>query len=252
MKVINDARDAIVTSLAKKILAKYEPGVIAVTGENGRELAQAGIALVMRGFRDVRTTSPYFPTHLAPIIAILGDARRGRGFWFWIQLIGNGIGIWLARRPYPELLIIECPSERHNEAGKILAIVKPQITLVVASSDARAYKASALVEALPSNGYGIVNGDSAGSLALERYTRAHVTTFGFGERCAMRITDYATRPEGISFMLTYADRQALVTMDGVRGKDYAYAAAAGACVGVAFGMNLPRIADALRAFTTKS
>ena len=95
-----------------------------------------------------------------------------------------------------------------------------------------------------------MNGDSSGARALERYTRAHVTTFGFGAECAMRITDFAVREGNASFMLGYAGRQALVTIEEAHDKECAYAAAAGACVGVAFGIGLARIADALRSFRT--
>ncbi len=245
---VTKKRDVFLASLAHAVLAKYEPGIIVITGETGRNLAQKAVCTIMRGFRDVRGTSHAFPPHLAPLVAIISGTEKGNGFFFWMTEIWRGIYALLHTQPYPELLILECPGKRHEDAQQFLAIARPQITLVVASSDERAYKASALVDALPSNGYGIVNGDSPGARTLERYTRAHVTSFGFSERCDMRVTDFATTTEGISFMLGYSGKQALVTIDGARDKEYAYAAAAGACVGVAFGLNLPRIVDALRSF----
>ncbi len=252
-------REAVLGALMRAILKRYEPGMLVVTGETSRNLALAAIDAVMRGFRHVRIAESGIPQDIAMPLAILGGRKRGEGFLFWLAVIWEGACAAFLETAYPELLMLECPAKRTDDAGKFLDIAKPQITLVTASTDERAYKAAPLVEALPSNGYGIVNGDSRGAKGLIRYTRAHVTSFGFEEGCDMHITEYAVRTSapggnkkllGISFMLEYAGKKAAVAIDDAFGREVAYAAASAACVGIAFGLNLPRIADSLRYFRT--
>ncbi len=250
-------REALLGALMRAIVGRYGPGILVVTGETSRDLALAAISAVMRGFRHVRVAESGIPQDIALPLAILGGRKRGTGFLFWIGVLWEGACAAFLETAYPELLMLECPAKRTDDAGRFLGVVKPQITLVTASGDERAYKAAPLVEALPSNGYGIVNGDSRGAKSLIRYTRAHVTSFGFDRECDMRIGEYAVRTSaaggnrkllGISFMLEYAGKKTSVMIDDAFGREVAYAAASAACVGIAFGQNLPRIADSLRYF----
>ncbi len=252
-------KEALLGALMRKVMERYQPGILVVTGETSRNLALAGIDTVMRGFRHVRIAESGIPQDIALPLAILGKRKSGEGFLFWLGVIWEGACAAFLETAYPELLMLECPAKRTDDAEKFLHAAKPQITLVTASSDERAYKAAPLVEALPSNGYGIVNGDSRGAKGLVRYTRAHVTSFGFEEGCDMRIAEYAVRTAaaggkkkllGISFMLEYAGKRVAVAIDDAFGREVAYAAASAACVGIAFGLNLPRIADSLRYFRT--
>ncbi len=82
-------------------------------------------------------------------------------------------------------------------------------------------------------------------------SRAHVMTFGFDKDVDVRVSNMENRadnarPLGMSFKLEYGGNVVPVRIDGVFGKAHAYAAAVAASVGIIFGMNLVRIAEALR------
>jgi UDP-N-acetylmuramoyl-tripeptide--D-alanyl-D-alanine ligase len=116
--------------------------------------------------------------------------------------------------------------------------------------DAVAREKSRLVEALPAVGFAILNYDDESVYEMRDRTRAHVITFGFGQGAEVRITNFENRmedgkPVGISMKLEYGGSFVPVRLDGVFGKAQAYAAAAAASVGLAFGMNLVRISEAL-------
>jgi UDP-N-acetylmuramoyl-tripeptide--D-alanyl-D-alanine ligase len=80
-----------------------------------------------------------------------------------------------------------------------------------------------------------------------------VLTFGFGETADVRISnlEYRTNqgePLGISFKLRHAGSTVPVKIDNCFGNATAYAAAAAAAVGLAFGMNLVRITETLSSY----
>jgi UDP-N-acetylmuramoyl-tripeptide--D-alanyl-D-alanine ligase len=75
-------------------------------------------------------------------------------------------------------------------------------------------------------------------------------TYGFSEGAIMQISNFevrmdAERPAGISFKLNYGGSFVPVRLDNCFGKVQAYAAAAAACVGITFGLNLVKTAEAL-------
>lgn len=259
-------RNRLVSFLAREIVRKYEPGIIAVTGAIGKTSAQEAIYAILRELRDVRTSSPEF-TNAAhgALLGIMGGWTRGSGFFFWLKAIASGSVTLLTAQPYPELLILEYNPEP-GFLRRMLDIARPQIAVVTAPAypiNGSVKNITSIIEAVPSNGCCIINHDDPAIFKLKECTRAHTMSFGFNEGAAMRITHleyraetpaYATRGKhlGISFKLEYEGNCVPVRLDGAFGKAPAYAIAAAACVGIAFGMNLVRIAEATHYYRAPS
>ena len=107
------------------------------------------------------------------------------------------------------------------------------------------------------SGLAILNGDENRVSIMQQKTRATALTFGFAENCDVRIIDFENKvenkdgvlkPIGITFKLGYEGAFVPVRINGTLGKAQAYAAAAAACVGLAFNMNLVDIAEQLIQF----
>jgi UDP-N-acetylmuramyl pentapeptide synthase len=243
--IIERLRERMVRNVAQRTMRKYGPGVIAIAGEEGKPIVREAVRAVLENVRSIRTGSARFGRNAVPL-AIISDESYGSGALFWIRTIAKAWWALVMRREYPELLILECAGKSHEDALRFLEFVSPQIVIVVASGDAASYGASPLVEALPSNGYGIIDCDGKGMKILGERTRAHVMPFGFADNAGMRIANFAERQDGVSFALEYAGKAVPVTIGGMRGKGVASACAAAACVGIAFGLNLPRIIGFLR------
>jgi UDP-N-acetylmuramoyl-tripeptide--D-alanyl-D-alanine ligase len=104
-----------------------------------------------------------------------------------------------------------------------------------------------LVEALPAEGVAILNLDDRHVAEMASRTSARVMTYGEGAAADVRIealvVDDEARPR---FRLVTADGKAEVALE-VRGRHQAGNAAAAAAVGLAAGMALPDVVDALEA-----
>ena len=162
---------------------------------------------------------------------------------------------------YPEILILEYAADRPGDIKYLLEIAKPQIAVVTAigeipvhvesysGPEALAREKTKLIEQLPTLGFAILNVDDSFVADMKSRTRSQVMTFGFSDTAQMKITGFENlsngEPAGIVFKLGYGGSFVPVKINGVFGKGHAYATVAAACVGLIFGMNLVKIAEAL-------
>ncbi len=200
--------------------------------------------------------------------------KRFKKLFFWIKVIFYGIFQLLflkksapARRSfskggYPEILILEYAADRPGDIKELLGIAKPYIGIVTAvgeipvhveffsGPEAVAKEKSKLIEHLPANGFAVLNFDNEIVIRIKERTRAKVIAFGFGEGADIKISALENhiengRPAGIYFKLEYAGSFVPVVLKNTFGKAQAYAAAAAACVGLIFDLNLVEISEAL-------
>lgn len=258
--------------LAKLVIWRYRPGVIGVTGSVGKTSTKLAIATVLERDRLVRVSRSNFNNKIGLSLATLGDYGQDselafwsiRGIFFWMRVIIAACwNVLFKKRKYPELLVLEYGVDRPNEMRELLDIARPNIGVITAVGDIPVHveffagpemvarEKARLIEYLPAAGFAILNYDDAAVNALRERTRAKVFSFGFGAGADMRVTNFENKsddgkPLGIAFKLEYGGSFVPVRIDGVFGKAQAYAAAAAACVGLIFGMNLVKIAEALK------
>jgi len=257
--------------LSRWTLAKYSPGIVGVTGTVGKTSAKEAIAAVLRQIRKVRSSSGNFNTEFGLPLTILGDWEKSGGLFFWLKLITGSFFRLLfgGRAAYPELLVLEYGADRPGDIKCLLDIARPQIGIVTAVGDipvhvefysgpeAVAREKSRLVEALPAIGFAVLNFDDEAVYEMRDRTRAHVITYGFGNGADVKVTNLENRqeggkPTGVSFKLEYGGSFVPVRLEGSFGKVQAYAAAAAAAVGIAFGMNLVKVSEALNYYQAPS
>lgn len=253
---------AVIRRLAVWTIKKYQPGVIAITGSVGKTSTKEAIYTVLKHFRSTRVSSGNFNNEFGAPLAILGDWREINGKFFWLKVILTSLLKLFFPVKYPEILILEYAVRKPGDMKYLLDIAKPHIGVVTAvgeipvhveffsGPEALAREKSKIIENLSSFGFAILNFDDQTVLDMKQRTRAHTVTYGFGEGAEMRITNFETRmensrPAGIAFKLNYGGSFVPVRLDGCFGKAQAYAAAAAACIGTAFGINLVRIAQSL-------
>lgn len=262
-KILLKQLKSILRILAVLTLKKYQPGIIGITGSVGKTSTKEAVTTVLRNVRRVRASSGNFNNEIGMPLAILGDWNKTGGFFFWLKVFFEAIWNLIFPIKYPELLVLEYGADRPGDIKYLTDIAKPQIGIVTAigdipvhvefysGPDAVTKEKSKMVEILSAFGFAILNYDDEAVLDMKDRTRAHTVTYGFGESAQLHITNFENRvengkPAGISFKLEYAGSFVPVRLDSCFGKAQAYAAAAAACAGLTFGMNLVRIAEALQ------
>jgi len=248
--------------LAIWTIARYQPGVIAITGTVGKTSTRQAIYTVLNKYRRVRASSGNFNNEIGMPLTVLGDYREIKGKFFWVKVIIVALFRIVFRMKYPELLILEYAADKPGDMKYLMDIVKPQISVVTAVGDipvhvefysgpeAVAREKSKIVETLPVTGFAVLNYDDQVVYKMKDRTRGHVMTFGFSKDAQLNINNFEVRtnkkvPVGIAFKLSYAGSFVPIRMDGCFGKAQAYAAGAAACIGIIFGLNLVKISEAL-------
>lgn len=270
----------ILKKLAQLTVWKYRPGIIGVTGSVGKTSTKYAIAAVLGNERHVRVSVGNFNSEIGLPVNILGEwkpeelklisretkpgEKNFQKFLFITKIIFASIFRLVFRaKNYPEILVLEYGADRPDDLKYLLNVARPNMGAITAIGEIPVHveffegpaevarEKARLIESLASSGFAVLNHDDHSVMDLKDRTRAHVLTFGFGKGSDVRIANFENKiednaPVGISFKLEYGGSSIPVRLTGVFGKAQAYAAAAAACFGLVFGINLIKIAEALK------
>ncbi|MEK7188100.1 MAG: UDP-N-acetylmuramoyl-tripeptide--D-alanyl-D-alanine ligase [Patescibacteria group bacterium] len=255
--------ERILKYLAKATLWRYRPAIVGITGSVGKTSTKEAIGAVLKSERKVRVASKNFNNEIGLPLTILSSETAITGAGFWVRVILRAIWNIIRKTDYPEILVLEFGIDRPGDMRYLLEIARPNVGVVTAIGEIPVHveyfsgpeevarEKARLIEQLPAGGFAILNYDSHIVMGLKDRTRAHRMSYGFHRDAEVRISNFATRieegnPVGTSFKLEYAGNFVPVRLDHVFGRAQAYAAAAGASVGLIFGLNLVTISEALK------
>lgn len=206
--------------MARAVVWRHRPTVVAVTGSVGKTTTRDMIAHVLGATMDVRVPQKNFNNEIGvplTMIGARGAIRSVRDVWAvmltWVRT--------LCARTYPRVVIVECGVDRPGDMRYLMSIVQPDIAVVtVIASAHRAFFSS--TEAIAREKYTMVRFVKKNGLALlcadDRYVRvapqpdASVTVRLYGEDAAAyyRATDSGLCADGamctvggVSFKLNY-------------------------------------------------
>jgi len=260
---------AILAMLASRIVRRYQPVVVGITGSVGKTSTKEAIFAVLKTKYRVRRSEKSFNTEFGLPLTILGAEYPGRNPLAWARIFATGAWQLVSRAPYPDILILEFGVQEPGDMGYLLRIATPHIGVVTTIGEtpvhvayfpnpaALAAEKAKLVAAVPPDGSVILNADDAVVRAMAAGTKAGVVLYGFGSEAKLRISQYDLRIrmsgddfaiDGISFKLAFGESEVPIRLSRTVGRQQAYVAAAAAAVGMAFGMNLIEIVGALAAY----
>ncbi|MDI6734155.1 MAG: Mur ligase family protein [Patescibacteria group bacterium] len=249
--------------LAKLTIRRYRPQIVGITGSVGKTSAKEATRAVLLGFKRVRSSPKSFNNELGLPLNILGDWRKTGGLFFWFEVILSSImQLTIKNQDYPEVLILEYGVDRPGDMSYLLSIARPHIGVFTAVGEVPVHveffngpegvvrEKTKLISQLPATGFAVLNADDAAVLSVKAQTRAHVVTFGFFSGADMRIGNFNNSFEnglgGADFKLTYGGSFVPVHLNGSLGRVRAYSSAIAAVIGLIFGMNLVKLAEALK------
>ncbi|MFA6365335.1 MAG: Mur ligase family protein [Candidatus Paceibacterota bacterium] len=248
--------------LAKATLLRYSPGIVGITGSVGKTSTKEAIKAVLLRERNVRAPSKNYNNEIGLPLSVLGDWESTGGFFFWIKVVFASLYRLVVKdKNYPEVLILEYAVDRPGDMKYLLDIARPHIGVFTAMGDVPVHveffagpeavmrEKARLISQLPATGFAILNADDPLVTQTKAQTRAQIMTFGFEERAEVRVSNFTNRFDGksggISCKLGYGGSIVPLHIDRALGKAQAYSAAAATAVGLIFGMNLIKIAEAL-------
>jgi UDP-N-acetylmuramyl pentapeptide synthase len=271
----------ILRRLAALTLFRHRPSIVAVTGTVGKTSTKLAIAAVLGSYTHVRAAKGNFNSPIGVALNILGDWSKEewklisldtppgkyffRKIFFFKKVIFLSLVRLFTKSDYPEVLILEYGIDRPGDMKELLLIARPDVGVLTAVGDTPGHveffsgpeevakEKGKLLEAVSATGYIVMNAEDERVMSVKPRTRAQLLTFGSEKRSTVLLSNFRNRAEGekpfgISFELQHAGSGVTVELRGIFGKSNAYAAAAAACVGLAFGMNLTAIVSALETY----
>ncbi len=260
----------ILAMLARATIRRYQPKIIGITGSVGKTSTRHAVYAALKKKYRVRTAEKNYNNEIGVALTILGFPHQGRNIAAWIRCCVRAAVRVMIRGEYPDVLVLEYGIDRPGDMDYLLSIARPDIGVVTAIGDIPAHveffknpeelimEKTKIIAALPAHGCAVLNHDDYAVLGMKGRTTAVVTTFGMEEHASLLITNYRLQaflyeesgevPDGVAFKIEHKGSVVPVRLPGAFGEPHAYAAAAAAAVGLAMGMNLVEISDALRGY----
>src|SRR3989344_258708 len=251
--------EVILNILARAIISKYHPEVIAVTGSVGKTSTKNAIAAVLAGKFHLRASVGSYNNELGVPLTIIGGVAHGKNIFGWTLLFVRTIWLLLVKdKNYPDVLVLEFAADKIGDITYLSNLAKPKVGVLTAIAIAHTLffkdletikvEKSKLIKLLPHDGTAILNADDPNVFELARTARVKTITFGttLADVRAERIV-YSLR--GTSFNLKCGDESEELTLPRALGIGHVSACLAAVAVGHHYGMNLKEMEIALQKYT---
>jgi len=250
--------------LAKLILWRYQPMVIAVVGSTGKSSTKEAIYYALKNDFQVAKSTSNLNTEIGLPLTIIQGYDAKKNLFLWLANIFHTFSLAiLKRKNYPKIWVLEMSEDQPHLVSYLARLCRPKIGVISwigeipvhaefhQSAKALQEEIQQLVSFLPQDGTAILNYDNPLSLEAREKTKAKVITYGFNNGAEVKISDYSLTMDkdlskiGMALRLEYQGSYVPIKLTGIFGQAQAYALAAGAAVGLALGLHLVAIAQSL-------
>lgn len=248
--------------LAQRVIRKYTPKVVAITGSFGKTSTREAVALVLQTNGTVRQSFKNYNNEIGVPLTILGVESGKRSAWAWAKIILHGLRLSLATQSYPETLVLEYGMDRAGDIEYLVKLARPSIAVVTGIGDAPPHleffrnreqlirEKSEIIAHLHKEDLAILNADDRDVLNMAKKTRARVMTYGTTPSAAIFLREATVKGlgAGVHAKISFNETTVPMHFPHVIGVHQMTPLLAAICVGVASGINLVQIAEALAAY----
>ncbi|MBI5405136.1 MAG: hypothetical protein HY976_02820 [Candidatus Kerfeldbacteria bacterium] len=254
---------AVLHLIARRVVAKYHPLVIGVTGSYGKTSAKEAIAAALSSHYVVRKSPRSYNNEFGVPYTILGIVPGRNAGRTWWRAIRYGLRLLLTRQPYPTVLVLEIGDDRPGDVGRLLKIAKLDVGVLtgIGPTHLAHYRTvdnvfeeeSKLITTLGPHAWAVLNGDDSRVRGLAELAMCRIVSYGHSEFVAVRGVDSAPAKNehgewGMVMKLQLQSQVIPLFIPGVIGRQAASAALAGAAVATAMKLDLLEVADGLRSY----
>lgn len=243
---------------SKKVLQKYKPEIIAITGSLGKTSAKEAISQMMASKYKIWQTKGNFNNQIGVPFTILGiDKSPKKSILGWINVfIKSSLLILITNKNYPKKIVVEMGADHVGDIEYLVDFINVSIGVLtkIAPVHLEFFKnldnilkeKTKIFKNIPSDGWAVLNIDDE---MLKKYKlnicNCNVMTYGIDVEADVWATDLQIiRKEhfvGTNFKIRYKGNIIPIFLPRALGKTQVYAFLAGACVALIHGMNLVEI-----------
>ncbi|MEX2010308.1 MAG: Mur ligase family protein, partial [Parcubacteria group bacterium] len=192
---------AVLIILAKLVLKKYKPKIIAITGSVGKSSTKEAIYTALSRVLSVRKSVDGERAELTTALAILGCGSPRESISKWFSILIEGVKLWLLPNHYPEWLVVVSGSDRPGDINSLCKWMSPDVVIVTRfdrvpvhveffpSREALINDKGCLVSSLKKGGKLILNADDKEVLAFADFSDVKPILFGKSKEADVRLLD---------------------------------------------------------------
>ncbi|EKD43902.1 MAG: hypothetical protein ACD_72C00078G0001, partial [uncultured bacterium] len=249
---------------SKKIIKKYRPDVIGITGSIGKSSSKESIATVLATKFNIRKSQKNYNNEIGVPLTIIGmEKSPGRSLIGWITTFFQAQKLLLIKDDnYPEILVLEMGADKPGDIAYLVDIAPCKIGVLTYISHAHteafktikkiAQEKRLIISHLSRNGFAVLNFDNALVMENANMTKAEVATYGFKEGADFHATDIniisdekTNWPTGLNFKLNFHGNTVPVFLPGAIAQHLIPSALSAFVVGHILGVNLIEASQAL-------
>ncbi|HCC23735.1 TPA: hypothetical protein DF272_06200 [Candidatus Falkowbacteria bacterium] len=247
---------------SKKILLKYKPRVIGITGSIGKTSTKEAVFAVVKTKFRARQNIKNYNNEIGVPLTVIGAETGGRSIGGWWRVWRQAIKLLTSTDDnYPEILVLEMGADKPGDIEYLVDVASCDIGVVTKVAPAHveffgsieeiAKEKKKIVTHIDKDGFAVLNFDDNRVKNMAKQVKAKVVSYGFAPEAAVRAIELTSQGQGINlsglqFKLSYGGSSVPVSIPGVIGGHQIYAALAAAAVGVCLGLNILEISDGLK------
>ena len=217
---------------ARKILKKFKPIIIGVTGSVGKTTARLCIAHVLKDKYKILQNIDNYNTEFGLPLSILG-LRASKTKWGWINVLKEALKKAFKTTQYYEMLILEMGVDKPGDLKILTDIARPDISVVTnvenvhlqffRSQDELAHEKATIIRELKKDGISFVNFDNDLTKNMKSISRtADIYTFGFDKKADIYASDVQNTVLGLKGIIHDKDLKETVHLPYMIGKHSMY------------------------------
>jgi len=192
---------------AKKILSKYKPEVVGITGSVGKTSTKKATYEVLKNNFNARTNIKNYNTEFGVPLTIIGAKSGGKNILKWLSIFLRALYlIFFKTQNYPEILILEMAADHPGDIEYLTNLAPCKIAVVTAIGPTHLEffetienvikEKQFLVSHLKENSFAVLNVDDNLVLPLKEKTRARIITYGMSNQASLKATSIVFENDG--------------------------------------------------------
>ena len=246
----------ILKKCAIRLLRKFHPEIIAITGSVGKTSTKDAVYEVLKSKFDVRKNEGNLNNEIGVPLTIIG-AKNVRNF---LTIFKNTFFGY----EYPQILILELGADKMGDIKYLTSFIKPKIAIVtrVACSHLEQFcdlenvakEKGRLIESLNQDGWAVLNYDDERVRDMTNRinktngtnkTNKNIIFYGLEKNADVIASNIKMDLEGLSFEVSYKKEKVNISLK-IIGRHQVYSILAGIACGLIYGMDLNEIKNNLK------
>ncbi len=181
--------ERILAKLAEKILKKYKPEIIGITGSVGKTSTKEAIFTVLKNKFNVRKSIKNYNTEVGVPLTIIGVESPGKSIFKWLPVFFKALHLILKRdKFYPEILVLEMAADHPGDIEYLVKLAPCKVGVVTAIGPTHLkffgeirnviQEKEKLVSHLDKNSWAVLNADDKLVVPMQKNIRARIITYG--------------------------------------------------------------------------